>query len=86
MKAPKLHSTREVEEAAGVSYRTLRRWIAAGLLEQPTLTSDGRTGVHARWSGAQLRRARQIGRLRKQGIPVSAIAEQLRPEARGTDG
>lgn len=83
MKAPKLHSTNEVEVAAGVSYRTLRRWIAAGLLEQPTLTSDGRTGVHARWTGAQLRRARQVGRLRKQGMTVSQIAEQLRPKGGG---
>lgn len=74
----KLHTTKEVQEAAGVSYRTLRRWVREGLLEQPVRTSDGRSGVHLRWTGAQLRRARQVGKLRAQGMAFSQIAEKLR--------
>jgi DNA-binding transcriptional MerR regulator len=73
----KLHSTGEVEKAAGVSYRTLRRWVRAGLLAQPVLTSDGRNGVHLRWTAAQLRRARQVAKLRAQGLAVSQIAAML---------
>lgn len=79
----KFHTTSEVEEAAGVTYRTLRRWMQQGLLEQPTRTSDGRTGVRLQWTGVQLRRARRVARLRAQGMTPTAIAEllQLPPPA-----
>ncbi len=68
----KLHTTKQVEEAAGVSYRTLRRWVREGLLEQPARTSDGRSGVHLRWTAAQLRRGSAGGQASSPGLGVLA--------------
>lgn len=70
-------TTAAVEKATGVRYRTLRRWIVLGLLEQPDKSSDGRTGVRLHWTRQQLQQARLVAKLRRAGMSESRIRERL---------
>lgn len=76
-----VHTTAELEAAAGVTYRQLRRWVVAGLLAQPLLHSRGRgKGVVALWSSAALQHARRIGELRRQGHALDWIRHLIATE------
>lgn len=82
-----VHVTAEVEAAAGVTYRQLRRWVLLGLLPQPEKHSRGHgRGVVALWSTEALQLARRIGELRRQGYTMPAVkrklAEPSRPNGR----
>lgn len=73
-----VHTTAELEAATGVGYRTLRRWVLAGLLPAPTKHGRGLArGVVALWSADALRLARAAAELRKQGWPLDVVKRRL---------
>lgn len=69
-------------EGHRVKPRTLRTWVARGLLPQhESVKGLGRgLGVRVLYPASVLDRARRIADLRKQGIPENAIREQLKAE------
>lgn len=73
-----VHVTAELEAASGFSYRTLRRWVIAGILPPPTKLGLGlRKGVVALWSADAMRIARAAGELRRQGWPLEYVKAKL---------
>lgn len=81
-----VHTTAELEAATGFGYRTLRRWVLAGILPPPTKLGRGLArGVVALWSADAMRIARVAAELRRQGWPLDAVKAKLlepRPPAR----
>jgi DNA-binding transcriptional MerR regulator len=82
-----VHTTLEVMAAAGVSYRSLRRWVVAGLLPQPQRHSRGRArGVVLLWPTSSMVLARRIAELTGRGYPLAEVkaklAEPQRPNGR----
>jgi DNA-binding transcriptional MerR regulator len=70
-----VHTTAELEAATGYGYRTLRRWVVAGVLPPPRKVGRGLgRGVIALWSADALRTARAVATLRRQGFSLEAAA------------
>lgn len=85
---PRYYTTAELVREAGVTYRTLRRWVVAGLLPQPVLTSTGHgaeLGVQALWHPAAMRRVKAIRAMRRAGAPMSDIRKRWRGVGSDTD-
>lgn len=62
----------ELADAAGVTPRTVRYYIAQGLLPSP-----GRLGPHTRYGPEYLDRLRLIRRLQEEHLPLSEIRRRL---------
>lgn len=69
----------ELEERSGVAARTIRFYIARGLLDGPD-----KPGRAAAYSPAHLERLAMIRRLQRRGLTLSEIARSLAGEGRGT--
>jgi DNA-binding transcriptional MerR regulator len=63
---------RELADAAGVTPRTVRYYIAQGLLPSP-----GRLGPHTRYGADHLARLRLVRRLQDEGLSLAEIRERL---------
>jgi hypothetical protein len=73
-----VHTTVELEAATGYGYRTLRRWVVAGVLPQPTLHGRGfGRGVVALWSVDAMARARAAAALIRQGYSLPMVKRKL---------
>ncbi len=66
------YTGRMLSKLAGVSTRTLRSWIAQGVLPKPHGKSRG-----ARYTDTHLRLARAIRALRQQGVSLSQMSLRL---------
>lgn len=64
----------ELADAAGVTPRTVRYYIAQGLLSSP-----GRLGAGTRYGSEHLDRLRLIRRLQDEGLSLSEIRDRLEP-------
>jgi DNA-binding transcriptional MerR regulator len=64
----------ELADAAGVTPRTVRYYIAQGLLPSP-----GRLGAGTRYGSDHLDRLHRIRRLRDQGLSLAEIRDRLEP-------
>ena len=69
----------ELADAAGVSPRTVRYYIAQGLLPSP-----GRLGAGTRYGTEQLDRLQLIRHLQDQGLSLAEIRDRLEPKATPT--
>lgn len=69
---PGQYSLRELAEASATPPRTIRFYIARGLLPGP-----GRAGRNARYEDAHLERLRQIDELKQDGLTLVEIAARL---------
>lgn len=67
------YSLQELTEAANVSVRTVRYYIAEGLLPPPVSA-----GARSFYSDAHLNRLRLIGLLKERFLPLKEIRRQLR--------
>lgn len=67
------YSLQELTQAAGVSVRTVRYYIAEGLLPPPVAA-----GARSFYSEAHLNRLRLIGVLKDRYLPLKEIRRQLR--------
>lgn len=65
----------ELADAAGVTPRTVRYYIAQGLLPSP-----GRLGPNTRYGREHLDRLHRIRRLQEEGLPLARIRELLEPQ------
>lgn len=72
MLTAKEHSIAELADLAGVTPRTVRYYIAIGLLPAP-----GQAGPRATYGEAHLRRLRLIRRLQAQHLPLAEIGSRL---------
>jgi DNA-binding transcriptional MerR regulator len=63
---------RELANAAGGTPRTVRYYIAQGLLPSP-----GRLGPHTRYGADHLARLRLVRRLQDEGLSLAEIRERL---------
>jgi predicted DNA-binding transcriptional regulator AlpA len=64
----------------GVSRRTIFNYVQAGMLPAPILHSDGRTGVHSRWTRVALDQAEFIAehqRLKYTNAEIRAMIGAL---------
>jgi predicted site-specific integrase-resolvase len=62
----KTHSTREAAKMAGISYITLRRWLANGKIK-PSVSLPFGAGHLWRWTLADVARARRFKATQKPG-------------------
>ena len=62
----------DLADAAGVTPRTVRYYIAQGLLPSP-----GRLGANTRYGREHLERLRLIRRLQDQGLPLAEIRDRV---------
>ena len=67
----------ELADAAGVTPRTVRYYIAQGLLSSP-----GRLGPGTRYGNEHLDRLHLIRRLQDQGLSLAEIRDRLEPAAK----
>jgi DNA-binding transcriptional MerR regulator len=68
------HTIRQLSDLAGISPRTVRYYVAQGLLRSPSLTGRG-----ARYDDGHLDRLRLIRRLQRQHLPLAEIRNRLAP-------
>ena len=66
------YSLQDLADLAGVSPRTVRYYVAQGLLPSP-----GQTGPGARYTGGHLARLRLIRRLQREHLPLAEIRNRL---------
>jgi DNA-binding transcriptional MerR regulator len=66
------YTINELLAATGTSARTVRHWIARGLLDAPEMR-----GVATRYTEEQMLRARAIAALRRQNLKLAAIRKRL---------
>jgi len=72
---PSFATMADIMEAAGVTRRTVRVWIARGLLTTPIKVSHGYpTGVFNRFPAHTLEQARFVVAMREQGVSIDEIA------------
>lgn len=71
---PETYRLSELAEAAGVTPRTVRYYIAQGLLSSP-----GRLGAGTRYGREHLDRLHRIRRLQDQGLSLAEIRDRLDP-------
>ncbi len=60
MPAPSKVTTQQVADAAGVTGRTVSRWVKLGLLPAPKLVYGARPGKHSFWPSHALEQARWV--------------------------
>lgn len=71
---PSTYRLSELADAAGVTPRTVRYYIAQGLLSSP-----GRMGASTRYGSEHLERLHLIRRLQDQGRSLAEIRDRLEP-------
>lgn len=71
---PEIYRLSELADAAGVTPRTVRYYIAQGLLSSP-----GRLGAGTRYGSEHLDRLHLIRRLQDQGLSLAEIRDRLDP-------
>jgi DNA-binding transcriptional MerR regulator len=69
------YKLQDLADAAAVTPRTVRYYIAQGLLPSP-----GRLGPHTRYGPEHLRRLRVVRRLQDEGLSLAEIRERLSGE------
>jgi DNA-binding transcriptional MerR regulator len=72
MESPGAYTLTELADIASIPVRTLRYYLAQGLLPAPV-----RQGRHTRYPGTTLRRLRLIKRLRAANQPLADIRDRL---------
>jgi len=72
MPTDKTYSLQDLAKLAGVSPRTVRYYVAQGLLPSP-----GQVGPGTRYTDAHLNRLRLIRRLQREHLPLAEIRSQL---------
>lgn len=69
---PKTYDLNELAEAAGVTARTIRYYVAQGILPSPATRGPG-----TRYDAGHLDRLQLIKRLQRQHLPLAEIRRQL---------
>ncbi len=72
---PPTYTIDQIAQAAGVAPRTIRQWIAEGLVPAPRFRA-----ARTRYSEAQKERVVAIKRLRDAGVPLDRVERRLAEE------
>lgn len=69
------YTIEQIAEAASVAPRTIRQWIAEGLVPAPKFRA-----ARTRYSEAQKERVLAVKRLREAGVPIDRVGKRLAEE------
>lgn len=71
---PARYSTRQVCDAAGISYRQLDYWARLGLV-RPSISDASGSGSRRRWSSHDLAVVRTVAAVAGHGVPLNRLGQ-----------